>query len=121
MSRDSFTSAEFYKHLHNKKLMGTQCNACREVYLPPRPICIKCFSTDISWKELSGRGTLRAFTSITVGPTFMGAAGYDRKNPYCCGIVALEEGPQVSGQILGVKTQEPNNIRIGTPLTLEII
>jgi len=121
MAKESFTSAEFYRYLQNKKFMGTRCNACQKVYLPPRPICIKCFSDDMSWIELSGRGTLQAFTSITVGPSFMIEAGFDRKNPYCVGIVALEEGPQVSGQILGVNSQEPETIKIGTPLTLEII
>ena len=75
----------------------------------------------MTWVELSGKGTLQAFTSITVGPSFMVDLGHDRKNPYCCGIVALEEGPQVSGQILGIDPQEPESIRIGIPLTLEIM
>lgn len=121
MSKESFTSAEFYKYLENRKLMGTQCNRCQRVYLPPRPICIECFSSDLRWTELSGRGTLKAFTSITVGPTFMIESGYDRKNPYCCGVVSLEEGPQVSGQILGIDPSKPDTIKIGIPLTLKII
>jgi uncharacterized OB-fold protein len=121
MSKDSFTSAEFYKYLHRGKFMGTRCNQCREIYLPPRPICIKCFSSDMSWIELSGKGKLVSFTSITVGPSFMSEAGFDRKNPYCVGIVALSEGPRVSGQILGVNAREPETIKIGTPLTLKIM
>ena len=47
--------------------------------------------------------------------------GHDRMNPYCCGIVALKEGPQVSGQILGVNPQRPESIKIGTQLSLEIM
>jgi len=121
MSKEAFTSAEFYRHLQNKRLMGSKCTACQKVYLPPRPLCIHCFTDDMQWVELSGKGTLQAFTCITVGPSFMVALGHDRKNPYCCGIVALEEGPQVSGQILGINPQEPESIRIGTPLTLEIM
>lgn len=121
MSKGAFTSAEFYKYLEQRKLMGTQCVSCKKVYLPPRPLCTDCFADDMEWVELSGRGTLQAFTSITVGPTFMVELGHDRKNPYCCGIVALEEGPQVSGQILGINPQEPESIKIGTPLTLEIM
>jgi len=121
MSNESFTSAEFYRYLGRNEFMATRCNACQKVFLPPRPICTKCFSTDMNWVKLSGKGKLRAFTCITVGPSFMVSAGYDRKNPYCCGIVALEEGPQVSGQILGVNPREPDHIKIGSPVTLEII
>ena len=121
MSKESFTSAEFYKYLENKKFMGTQCASCRKIYLPPRPICIECFSDDMQWVELSGKGKLRAFTSITVGPTFMVELGHDRKNPYCCCVVALEEGPSVSGQLLGINPQEPEAIKIGTPVALEIL
>jgi uncharacterized OB-fold protein len=43
-------------------------------------------------------------------------AGYDRKNPYCTGIVQLEEGPAISGQILGVDPTRPEEIEIGTPM-----
>jgi len=121
MSKGAFTSAEFYTYLQQKKFMGTQCASCGKIYLPPRPLCIECFSDDMEWTELSGKGTLQAFTSITVGPTFMVELGYDRKNPYCCGIVSLEEGPQVSGQILEINPQEPESIKIGTPVTLEIM
>jgi len=75
----------------------------------------------MEWVELSGKGKLRTFTSITVGPSFMVELGHDRKNPYCCGIVELEEGPQVCGQILGVNPKEPNLIKIGTPLKVVFI
>ena len=51
----------------------------------------------------------------------MSEAGFDRKNPYCVGIVALKEGPQVSGQILGVNSKEPETIKIGIPLSLKIM
>ena len=121
MAKESFTSAEFHRYLDEGKLMATRCNACQKIHCPPRPICTKCFSTDMSWFELSGKGRLLTFTCIAVGPTFMNAAGYDRKNPYCVGIVALDEGPQMSGQILGVNPREPETIKIGSPVTVEII
>ena len=121
MPRDSFTSAEFYRYLEDGKLMGAQCSSCQKIHVPPRPICIECFSDDMRWVELSGKGRLQAFTIITVGPSFMVELGYDRKNPYCCGIVALEEGPQVSCQLLGFNSQKPESVKIGTPLALEIM
>jgi len=116
-----FSSAEFYNYLEGKKFMGTRCKACWKVYLPPRPICIECFSEGMEWVELSGKGRLLTFTCISVGPSFMVELGHDRKNPYCCGIVKLAEGPQVSGQILGVNPKEPEKIKVGSLVKVEFL
>jgi uncharacterized OB-fold protein len=40
-------------------------------------------------------------------------AGYGRKNPYCTGIVQLDEGPNISAQITGVDPAAPEQITIG--------
>jgi uncharacterized OB-fold protein len=47
--------------------------------------------------------------------------GYDRNHYYCCGVVELDEGPRVSAHILGVDTQNPNGIKIGTPVMVEYL
>jgi uncharacterized OB-fold protein len=44
------------------------------------------------------------------------AAGYGRDNPYCSGIVTLENGLSISAQILGLDVSRPQTIKIGTPL-----
>jgi len=75
----------------------------------------------MEWVELSGRGKLVAFTVIGVGPMPMIDAGYSRDNPYCAGIVEVEEGPRISAQILGVDVARPENIKIGTPLTADFV
>jgi len=69
----------------------------------------------------SGKGTLLAYTVIFVPSLMMAHAGYDAKNPYCVGVVALEEGPQISAQILNVDVSHPENIKIGSPLTMTTI
>ncbi len=70
---------------------------------------------------MSGKGTLLAFTTIEVGTTMMLDSGYDRGNPYCSGIVELEEGPRISAQIMGVDAGNPQSIAIGTPLKLDFV
>jgi uncharacterized OB-fold protein len=64
---------------------------------------------------------LAAFTSIYVGLTFMNAEGFDRNNPYCTGIVELDEGVRISARILGVEARNPAAIKIGTQLTVEFL
>ena len=51
----------------------------------------------------------------------MGEKGYGRNNPYCSGIVTLEEGPRISALILGRSTRQiPQNIATGLALTLDV-
>lgn len=115
-NKSGFTSTEYYKFLSEHKLMASRCRENRAVYLPPRAICPTNHSTDMEWVELSGKGKVIAFTVITIAPTAMIEAGYSRTNPYCAGIVQLEEGPTISAQILGVDVAHPEKIAIGTPV-----
>ena len=75
----------------------------------------------MEWVALKGKGKLVAFTTIGVGTSMMLAMGHDRDNPYCSGIVELEEGPRISAQILGVDAHDPESIRIGTPLEVDFV
>lgn len=121
MSQKEFTSASFNQFLGERKLMGSRCRRCGELYLPPRPICIKCHQSDMEWVEMKGKGKLAAFTAVAVAPTMMMAEGYDREHLYCTGVVELEEGPKISARILGVDAQHPETIKVGTPLTVEFV
>ncbi|MBE0480404.1 MAG: Zn-ribbon domain-containing OB-fold protein [Dehalococcoidia bacterium] len=116
-----FSSASFYGFLAEKKLMASRCKSCRALYLPPHPICSKCFGTEMEWTEVKGNGKLAAFTAISVGPSCTIEEGYSRDNPYVVGIVQLDEGPKVSGRILGVDARKPETIRVGTPMTVQFM
>ena len=59
-------------------------------------------SSNMEWHELSGRAVLSTFTCISVAPASLEAKGFGRNNPYCTGIVTLEEGPRISARIAGV-------------------
>jgi uncharacterized OB-fold protein len=72
----------------------------------------------MDWVQLKGRGKLVTFTTLAVGTTQMVEEGYDRNRHYCSGVVELEEGPRVSAHILGVDAQNPESIKIGTPVTV---
>jgi len=121
MKETPFTIASFEKFIEEKKLMASKCVGCGALWLPPRPICPTCKGTDLKWIELNGKGKLVAFTVIGVGPMPMIDAGYNRENPYCSGIVELEEGPRISAQIVGVDVTHPKNIKIGTSLTATFV
>ena len=115
------TSNSFYQFLAEKKLMGSRCKKCQALYLPPHPICQKCYGTEMEWVEMKGSGKLAAFTAISVGPTFSIAEGHDRNNPYLVGIVKMDEGPKICGRIQGIDPKNPDKIKVGTPVKVEFM
>lgn len=121
MDHRPFTVASYNAYLHEHQLMGVKCTKCGSVFLPPRPMCPRCFSWDMEWHEFQGEGRLAAFTAIAVAPTLMVEEGYGRNNPYCSGIVELAEGLKISAHILGVDAGRPETIQIGSPAHVEFI
>jgi hypothetical protein len=121
MAEKAFTGTSFYQFLEENKLMGSRCQSCEALHVPPRAICPACYGEGMEWVEMSGEGTLLAFTTVHIAPTAMIEAGYGRKNPYCAGIVQLSEGPAISAQILGVDPTRPQEIEIGMPLRVAFV
>jgi len=121
MSDFDFTYSAYTAQLAQKKLVGSRCKNCGHFSVPSKIICPECRSTEGEPYEFSGKGKLAAFSVIYYGPTFMKDYGYGPQNPYVAGVVDLEEGPRVSAQILGLDIAHPENIQIGTPLTVAFI
>ncbi|TFG16043.1 MAG: Zn-ribbon domain-containing OB-fold protein [Promethearchaeota archaeon] len=111
-----FTIESYLEFIRNKKLMGTRCKDCGAMFVPVRKLCIDCNSTNMEWVEMCGKGEIAAFTSITVGTPFFVEKGYDRNKPYCFSVIKLQEGPMVSGQLVGVDESKPETIHVGMPV-----
>jgi uncharacterized OB-fold protein len=107
----AFTIESFYKYVSEGKLMGAKCNSCGALFLPPKPICTKCFSKDLTWMPVDHKGTLLTYTVIHVSPK-----QFETQTPYPLGIVKLDEGLQLLGMIRGV---EPDKLKVGMELTVD--
>ena len=121
MEEKPFSDISYEQFLSEEKLMGSRCKKCDARYVPPRSICVKCYSSDMEWVEMKGKGRLAAFTCITVAPPFMMAQGYNRKNPYISGVVEMEEGGRVDARIEGIDPAKPGEIKVGTPLKVKYL
>jgi uncharacterized OB-fold protein len=121
MEERPFSDISYEQFLSEEKLMGSRCKKCDARYVPPRSICVKCYSSDMEWVEMKGKGRLAAFTCITVAPPFMMAQGYNRKNPYISGVVEMEEGGRVDARIEGIDPAKPGEIKVGTPLKVKYL
>lgn len=93
----SFTATtkvnDFIDYLEQGKVMGTRCKACGRVFFPPRADCYECLGSDMEWFEISGPGTLVAYSMLRYAPK-----GFDEDLPYC--IALLDYGDyKVFGRI----------------------
>ena len=119
IAENEFYSAAYDRFVSQGKLMGSKCGKCGAMCVPPRPICPKCHAREMELVAMKGRGKLAAYTVIAVGPPMMIEEGFDRDNPYCSGVVELEEGVRITARILGVDVTRPEQIKIGTPVVVE--
>lgn len=121
MAEKPFSDISYTAYLQEERLMGVKCRKCGTAFVPPRPLCVGCFSSDLEWKEMKGKGKLVAFTCISIPPPSMAAEGYGRKRPYCSGVVELEEGGRVAARIEGVDPCKPEEIKVGMPLRVKFL
>lgn len=121
MGESPFNDTSYEQFLNEGKIMGSKCNKCGALALPPRSICVSCLGSEMEWVQFKGTGKLAAFTSIVVAPPYMVKEGFGRGNPYTVGVVELDEGVKVVSRIVGVDSKKPEQIKVGTPLKAEFI
>ncbi len=121
MNDRAFNDHSYEEFLKEEKIMGSKCKKCVALALPPRPLCVSCFSQDLEWVQFRGAGKLVAFTSIVIAPPSMAKEGFGKNNPYIVGVVELEEGPKIVGRIAGLDAKKPAEIDIGVALKAEFI
>ena len=107
-----FNISSFYNLVSKKHLMAAMCTECGNILLPPKPMCTKCLSANLTWIEVNGEGKLLTYTIIYIAPE-----QFQDKAPYVVGIVELEKGLRLPGMIRDVK---PDDIQIGMSLKLDV-
>jgi uncharacterized protein len=68
-----------------KKILGTKCDGCKRVYVPPRKVCPSCFIDSAEWVEVADEGTLLTYTIV-----HRQLAALPEKAPVFFGLVKLD-------------------------------
>ncbi|SRR5579875_464440 len=102
-------SRPFFEGAREHRLMLQRCSACGSWHWPVKTRCPVCLSTEISWAQASGRGTLYTFALMhqIIHP------GFASELPYNVAEVDLEEGVRVTSNIVGCSNDD---LYIGMPL-----
>jgi len=99
-------TADIYRAWLARELRVARCDACGHRFLPPRPICPRCWSQDVGTTAVSGRGTIFLSMALHQGPP---APGVDyAQGPYPVVTVELDEQPglRFTSTVVGASIDE---------------
>ncbi len=102
--RESSLTQLFWSQLSAGEFSSTQCQVCKRLMFPPRPHCPVCWSKNMDWISLSGRGKLYARTTIHAAPSI-----FQAQVPYSVGIIDLDEGPRLIANVIDGKQRIGND------------
>ena len=112
-------SAPFWEGCARGELLVQTCVACGRHRMPPRPMCPRCRSLELTWEPTSGRGTIWSF--VIPHPPLLPA--YQELAPYNAIVVGLEEDPSIRfvGNLVAspdgaINELDPATIEIGAPV-----
>ena len=101
----------FWDSCKNHELRVQKCKNCGTLRFIPQPMCAKCYSMDIDWVKISGKGKIYTYTIVEhpIAPAFADIA------PYAVILVELDEGEalRIVSNLIDCK---PQDIRIGMPV-----
>jgi uncharacterized OB-fold protein len=85
-------SQPFFDGAAKGKFMLRYCTDCQRYLSPAAELCDSCFSTDLEWRESSGKGTVYSFVlnHQVIHPGFKDIV------PYSVLVVEMAEGPRVT-------------------------
>jgi uncharacterized OB-fold protein len=97
--------ARFWREIPQRyNLIANQCNSCNRIYFPPKEACPYCRRKSFGKMEdikLSGKGEVITYTVIHVAPE-----DFEKQVPYIIAIIKLNEGPNITAQIVDCKIED---------------
>ncbi|MBI3538642.1 MAG: Zn-ribbon domain-containing OB-fold protein [Chloroflexi bacterium] len=104
----------FWDSVKAHALQLQKCANCGRFIFYPRAVCPHCFSRDLNWTRVSGRGKIYGFT-ISHQKVI---AAFANDVPYTIALVELEEGARLLTNIVGVEA-DPAKIRVGMNVVVQ--
>ena len=99
---------KFYDSLAKGKIYGIQCKKCKKWTFPPVSACRECGHRKVTWKQISGKGTVYFYSTSILPPK-----KFQQYAPYAYGDVVLKEGPSFFTMIEGLDASTPEKIKAG--------
>ena len=106
------TPSRYWREVPQRyRLEANTCKSCGIKFFPPRQICPECGNKNLEPDKLAEKGKILTYTIIRVPPhQFVDQA------PFAVGIVALEDGVKLTGQIVDCDFED---LKIGKEVKIE--
>jgi uncharacterized OB-fold protein len=102
------TAAKFLKSLRDEQtILGTRCDRCNRVFVPPRKTCPTCFTANENWTAVESVGTV---TAVTVARRQL--AAIPGKVPVVFALIKLDGADTALLHTIG--GTDPDRVSIGT-------
>lgn len=105
-------SQPFWDAVKARRLDIQTCADCGKLRHYPRPVCSDCYSMNVAWTTVSGRGTVHSWT--VCHQAFHPAFADDV--PFTMVTVDLEEGVRIAGRLDGI---DDATMEIGMPVEVD--
>jgi uncharacterized OB-fold protein len=104
-------TAPFWAAARDSRLLMPRCRGCGRFSFPAPLACPHCDGVEMEWTEVSGRGTVFSFVVYhrVYHPAFAD------KVPYVVAVIALEEGPRLISNVVGIA---PGEVRCDMPVSV---
>ena len=99
-------SYPYWNATNNNQLLLQHCKSCGRYRFPPQHLCPNCWSEDVEWLPVSGKGEVYTFAIArqAIRPDWRD------KVPYVVALVQLDEGPKIFSNVIDCA---PENVEIG--------
>lgn len=89
------------------RIIGVKCETCKTPFFPKRSICPKCRRKGkIKDMQFAGTGKVFSFTEVSAPPD-----GFEDQVPYILAIIELDEGANITGQLVDA---HKDTVKIGS-------
>ena len=104
----NFDTQEFWDATAEGRFLLKRCDDCGVIIWYPRFLCPDCSSTNTSWFEATGKGTVYSYTVPRRAP-----GPYREAVPFVVAYVELEEGPRIMTNLVDVVIED---LAVGMPV-----
>ena len=97
----------FWQACAEGRLTVQRCSACGTHQFYPRPFCLSCEATELTWVDTQGTGTIYSLTTIRIPVT------PELAPPYILALVDLDEGPRLLTNIEAPSAHIGDRVSVG--------
>jgi len=105
----SAISFRFWDAATEGRLEFQRCLECGLLIHYPRVLCPRCWSEQLGWEIVSGRGTVKTFTVMHRA----GHPAWQDDTPYVAALIQLLAGPTMLSNVVDA---EPAAVHVGMPV-----